>query len=81
MAGERRSWLVGPKQEASLIDLRKRFEKDPETDITRIIGPPDDPSLLVVEMSDETAKRYRQQYQDEFNIEPNAPLHPLKNSS
>jgi hypothetical protein len=71
------SWLVGPKEQSSLITLLQRFGEDPETKIERVVGPSDDPKLIVVQMTKDTAERYQEAYQEVCHIERNAPIHPL----
>jgi subtilisin family serine protease len=71
------SWLVGPLRRSSLVDLMQRFNDDPDAKIERILGSPDNPSVLVVSMGEATAKRYQQEFQAICQIERNAPLHPL----
>jgi mRNA degradation ribonuclease J1/J2 len=78
----RPSWLVWAKGSQSKLDpLLERFQQDDETEIVKTLGPPDMPHTLVVMMSDETAHRYQEEFQDEFGFELNAPLELQGNSS
>lgn len=71
------SWLVAPKEQSTLTTLLQRFNEDPDTEIERLVGPSDNPSVIVVQMTESTAEGYQQAFQDVCHIERNAPLELL----
>ncbi len=72
----RPSWLVEATGHTSLDRLVRRLNEDPEVKIRRTIHLHDGRQVLVVEMSEETKERYRQQYEGQFSFEPNLEIHP-----
>ena len=78
-AQERKNWLAGSLQDVSLAPLLERFRQDPEVKLLRMVGTEENPRLLVVETSEATVERYRQEFGNAYFFEENAPLHPLSN--
>lgn len=64
----------GTGSTVSLSEILVMLEADPQAEVVGIQGPPDDPSLLVVSLTPESAQQLQEQYQDKIIVEPDAPL-------
>jgi hypothetical protein len=66
--------MIGCPDPELLAELVELLRDDPEVRIRRIIGAPDRPSLLAVEMSPAHAGALRARYGTRLTIEPDSPV-------
>ena len=67
-------YMIGCPDAALLAELIETLRDDPEVRIRRIVGAPDRPSLLAVEMSPAHAGALRARYGTRLTIEPDSPV-------
>ncbi len=73
----RQRYMIGNAGSLSLTSIAERLRQDPQVDLVKVVGPPDHPSVLVVEMPADHAEQLKSRYADELVIEPDLPLNPL----
>ncbi|WP_155359561.1 hypothetical protein [Acrocarpospora macrocephala] len=67
-------YMIGGPDPSLLAELAGQLRDDPEVTIRRIVGPPDRPSLLAVDMPPARAGALQAQYGTRLTIEPDAPI-------
>jgi hypothetical protein len=71
---QRQRYLVGNAPPHILSTLAERYRMDPEIELLNVLGPADQPRLLVIETTAERAEQLKQQAPG-LIVEPDAPLH------
>jgi hypothetical protein len=66
--------MIGGPDASLLAELVGVLRDDPEVTIRRIVGAPDRPSLLAVDMPPARAGALQAQYGTRLTIEPDAPV-------
>jgi hypothetical protein len=66
-------YMIGGES-ASLIELARALQEDPDVTIRRIVGQPDRPSLIAVDMPPARVEALRAQYGSQITIEPDQPV-------
>jgi hypothetical protein len=69
---QRARYMIGPVRGTSLASVAAALKADQEINIVK-----EDPTLLVVEMTDEHAKELQARHTGRLIIERDAPLNPL----
>ncbi|WP_214103678.1 hypothetical protein [Acrocarpospora catenulata] len=70
----REPYIIGGQDPGLLAELAERFREDPEVTIRRILGAPDRPTLLAVDLPPARAEALRAQYGNRLTIEPDIPV-------
>jgi hypothetical protein len=70
---QRQRYLVGNAPPHILSALAERCRIDPEIDLVNVLGPTDQPHLLVIETTAERAEQLKQ-HAPGLLVEPDAPL-------
>jgi len=71
---QRQRYLVGNAPPHILSTLAERYRMDPEIAVVNVLGPADQPRLLVIETTAERAEQLKQ-HAPGLTVEPDAPLH------
>ena len=70
-----KSWIVSSRQpDGGIDDLLRRVDGDPAIAVTRVTTLSDGSWIVVLEMSDETARLLKNEVGDRYRIEPNVKL-------
>jgi hypothetical protein len=71
---QRQRYIVGNAPPQVLSALAERCRMDPEIELVNVLGPADQPRLLVIETTAERAEQLKQ-YAPGLIVEPDTPLH------
>jgi len=74
---DRQQYIIGKTSSThiSLSDIYNVLKADPQTDIVKAQGKPDDPNLLVALLTPERAKQLKEQYRGQLVIDVDATLY------
>ncbi len=71
---QRQRYIVGNAPPPVLSALAEQCRLDPEIDLVNVLGPADQPHLLVIETTAERAEQLKQ-HTPGLIVEPDTPLH------
>jgi len=69
-------YLIGSAAGGSLRDLSQTLLSDPRLKVRRVMGPQDNPVMVIAEMTPELAEQLQAQFAGRLIIEPDAEVFP-----